>query len=321
MKTKTEVQQVVERYINSTNAEFINDYIKMMEWLVENEINDVDRTEAQITVVNHFLGVLDKNKIRLVDVCATRNKKVSAEVVALLDSWIAVKDEKYKKTALEIISKQTDPITIVFLYGIMQWKSREFAKQKRQAELLKYGTVDDFKVENSTSSKYQMADDAIRELQTYEVENLEEVVVAYTTVASKLAKNLTETDLKKEDQHRVFDKFKDYYLKKIRELEKEWFPEVWSLHNPMYTVYTTDIINNYQDKCMFETETDEEVEALRNKWLNAVDYQVKLHKITPQAAKSVVEVLINWKVPTPRPVKQKSNGGMVVMEVNEDFLD
>lgn len=314
MKSKTEVQQIVERYLNSTNAKFVNDYVKMMQWLIENEIDDVDRTEAQITVVNHFLHILDKNKLRLVDVCATRDKKVSAEVGLLLDGWMKTNDDTYKEKALGLIAYQKDPITIAFLHGVVRWKSRLYEKQRKVEEFV-IPTNDNNQLVAEVLDKY---DKMYNEALSYEdaEKTLQTIALTYPNIAKPFADELNDDEeMKLREKKFVYSKLQDHHRAKMYEYFK--LLEDYDERNPKYTKYLTSLYGSFVNDVLYRTETDDEVAEAKYIYIQAIDFKWALFLIDNESRETYSKKIIDYVAPTPRPQKPTSNGSMV-MEVNED---
>ena len=315
MKSKTEVQQVVERYINSKNAKFVNDYIKMMEWLDENEINDVVRTEAQITVVNHFLHVIDKNKLRLVDVCATRNKKVSSEVGLLLDGWMKTNDNTYKEKALGLIACQKDPITIAFLYGVVQWKSMLYEKQRKVEEFV-VPTNDNNQLVAEVLDKYDKmfaealsCEDAEKTLQT--------IALSYSTIAKPFVDELNDDEeMKLREKKSVYSKLQDHHRAKMYEYFKQL--EDYDECNPKYTKYLTSLYSSFVTNAMQTVDNDELME-LKHWYVTAIYFKWALFLIDDESRLTFSQKIFDYKM-TQIPQKPTSNSSMEVAEDESEVL-
>lgn len=315
MKSKTEVQQVVERYINSKNAKFVNDYIKMMEWLIENEIDDVVRTEAQITVVNHFLHILDKNKLRLVDVCATRNKKTSAEVLALLDGWLKTNDDAYKQKALGLIAYQTDPITIAFLHGVVQWKSKLYEKQHKVEEFV-IPSNDNNQLIAEVLDKY---DKMFAEALSYEdtEKTLQTIALSYPTIAKPFADELNDDEeMKLKEKKSVYSKLQDHHRAKMYEYFKQL--EDYDERNPRYTKYLTSLYSSFVTNAM-QTVDDDELMELKHWYVTAIDFKWTLFLIDDESRLTFSQKIYDYKI-TQIPQKPTSNSSMEVAEDESEVL-
>lgn len=299
MKKKEEVQQVVERYINSKNEEFVNDYVKMMQYLQSQPLDEEVAAEMRMKVVGHFLQVINKNKLRLVDVCATRDKRVSAEVLALLDGWLATTDNTYKERALALIAYQKDPITIAFLHGVVEWKSREYNKLQLQKKMLTQ-TVTDFKVE-TLSDKAKRALQAIEEYDKMfnEAERMEDAAQAlqmiaerYISIAQPFAKELNDDDeLKTKEKKFIYSKLSDHHRERVEDYFK--CLEDYSVYNPKYTTYLTDLYRNFTNDVKELTSTDE-VADVQNTYIQAIQFRWALWLIDNASRVEYMNKIVNY---------------------------
>lgn len=246
MKT---IDNVIERYISSKNEDFTKDYEMVIKFINQQNLDDDEKLKLKMQCAYHFLGICHTKKMKVKDVCVTRDKRVVAEVKSLLDCWLATSDISYNEKAMGIIAYTEHAITFAFLLQSLSWAKAKMT-DKQKDEIIKSKLISkekDYTI--GTSDAYKEVYTAIEQYDKilYSAEEWQQIGVGYQYIAKRLADELMENEeLKtKEQKKRVYSLFQEHHRDRMRELFKQQddYPT-----NPLYRDSLNDILNEFATK-------------------------------------------------------------------------
>lgn len=272
-----DLKKVIERYVNSTNADKKDDYIKMMNYIAKQELDETTRTSAEEMVINHFLDNSPKGK-ELFAMLSGKDKTKCNDADEIAKLYVTAQPAEREEIYNEFkkLWNGSNPETKAYLVNLERWKFRKskIADKIRDNLRVKSMTLDD----KTTELAYLQS--AIEQLKTLAKTNFEDFCEQYTKIGVRLRDQLLQETLlpTKEEKVKAFTKYTDMF-KAIRQQIEEENGIFDTLTNP-FTCPECNVLNLFITRLQKRKE-DEDIQQVFDDFLQTISYREMTQRTFP----------------------------------------